>query len=1300
MRKILLLFTALLLSATAMAHDVEIDGIYYNLESYEGEYYATVTCKGESSDDYKDEYSGDVVIPSSITYNDVTYIVNQISDSAFDYCSVSSILVPNSVNHIGAPNNYWYGVENIHVSSDNEYYSSEDGVLFDKDKIRLIYFPGGKDTEVRSYSIPEGVVYIGQYAFDQCSFLSSVTIPNTVTSIGSNAFAGTDLVSVTIPNSVTSIGSNAFGECRNLESVIIGNKVEIIGYEAFANCHSLTSIAIPNSVKTIETGAFYNCTALTAFVVSSDNEYYSSESGVLFNKDKTELLRYPIAKSNLTSYTIPNGVKTIASGAFEDCNSLTSITIPNSVITIGKSAFYGTGIWNNEANWANGVLYIDNCLIQAHPVKVEGNYSIKEGTTVIANYAFNSCDRLTSVTIPGSIEVIPDRAFTMCTSLETVTIPNSVTSIGAGAFEYCNSLTSITIPNSVTSIGGDAFADCHNITSVAIGENVTSIGNNAFLRSCENLKSLTWNAKKCANIEEYSSVFSSIGHYDLFSLIIGEKVEHIPSRIFSGMHVTSEILTLPNSLVSIGEGAFSGNTFGNVNIPKSLTTIGADAFASCTIGTCHYNGTVDEWVNIDFGNMDANPMSKSNGNHINGTIIYEVETSSATAIKDYAFANCQNIVSLKLGGKLTSIGEGVFSNCQNIKSLELGENITSVGVSAFENCVGLESVSLESNISSLSNIFGGCTGITSVHWNIKKAENFETYYDDEGNFVDSWFSSAKNITTFTFGDKVEYIPAHLCKGMDKLTSITIPNNVTAIGRGAFTNCSALTSVTLSNKLTLLNDELFQGCSGLKTIEIPNSVTKIGYAVFNDCTSLETVKIPDSVTSIGEEVFEDCSSLKNVELSNNITAIGYSAFEGCTKLTSIKIPSSVLSIKSGAFAGTGMWNNEANWENGVLYIDNCLIFAHPDVMTGEYVIKENTRIIAAESFYGCEGLTSIVMPEGLKSIDDNAFGDAVNLESFNIPNSVVYMGYMPFYGTAFFVNQSNWDNAISLYKDNCLICSIAGGSYSIKEGTRLISGLAFWELELTSLTIPSSVKYIGPDVFMNCEVSNVIMKGDSVPQVFIGEETADIIDDSEVFEEVSLYVPCKAFDDYKANEFFALFENIQCLDSEETELKQDDVVVDAGETSVLISWPKKDGAETYTITITNNDEVICTLDFNENGQLISINFVTERSAMAGFTFKVTGLEANTQYAYQVVAKDADNAEVASYSGEFTTAEVSISINETLEKASIKVSEGTISCDADFSIYNLAGQDVTDLNGALQSGIYVVAIGEDKVKVMVK
>lgn len=441
-------------------------------------------------------------------------------------------------------------------------------------------------------------------------------------------------------------------------------------------------------------------------------------------------------------------------------------------------------------------------------------------------------------------------------------------------------------------------------------------------------------------------------------------------------------------------------------------------------------------------------------------------------------------------------------------------------------------------------------------------------------------------------------------------------------------------------------------------------------------------------------------MKNVELSNNITAIGYSAFEGCTKLTSIKIPSSVLSIKSGAFAGTGMWNNEANWENGVLYIDNCLIFAHPDVVVGEYVIKENTRIVAAESFYGCEGLTSIVMPEGLKSIDDNAFGDAVNLESFNIPNSVVYMGYMPFYGTAFFVNQSNWDNAISLYKDNCLICSIAGGSYSIKEGTRLISGLAFWELELTSLTIPSSVKYIGPDVFMNCEVSNVIMKGDSVPQVFIGEETADIIDDSEVFEEVSLYVPCKAFDDYKANEFFALFENIQCLDSEETELKQDDVVVDAGETSVLISWPKKDGAETYTITITNNDEVICTLDFNENGQLISINFVTERSAMAGFTFKVTGLEANTQYAYQVVAKDADNAEVASYSGEFTTAEVSTSITETLEKASIKVSDGTISCDADFSIYNTVGQDVTALNGALQSGIYVVAIGEDKVKVMVK
>ncbi|MBQ9143899.1 MAG: leucine-rich repeat domain-containing protein, partial [Paludibacteraceae bacterium] len=155
------------------------------------------------------------------------------------------------------------------------------------------------------------------------------------------------------------------------------------------------------------------------------------------------------ACKSLTSVTIGNSVTSIGSWAFQGCSALTSITIPNSVTSIGIWAFEGTGIYNEESNWENDVLYIDNCLIEAR-TSISGAYAIKENTRLIADYAFRDCSSLTSITIP-----------------------NSVTSIGNWAFQGCSALTSITIPNSVTSIGDDAFAYCSFLTSVSIGNSVT-----------------------------------------------------------------------------------------------------------------------------------------------------------------------------------------------------------------------------------------------------------------------------------------------------------------------------------------------------------------------------------------------------------------------------------------------------------------------------------------------------------------------------------------------------------------------------------------------------------------------------------------------------------------------------------------------------------------------------------------------------------------------------------------------------------------------------------------------------------
>ena len=354
------------------------------------------------------------------------------------------------------------------------------GAMYDYNNV---YY--GYSLNMLTVKIEAGVTTIGNEAFLNCSSLTSVTIPNSVTTIGLRAFDGCrSLTSVTIPNSVTTIRECAFDSCYSLTSVKIGNSVTTIGVCAFRYCNSLTSVTIPNSVTTIgggafdgcrsltsvtipnsvttigEGGAFDGCRSLTSIDVASGNLNYSSKDGVLFDKNKSTLIQYPIGNKR-TEYTIPNSVTTIGSYAFDDCSNLTSVTIPNSVTTIGKYAFSS----------CSGLTSV----------------TIGNSVTTIGEHAFSGCSGLTSVTIPNSVTTIGEYAFEFCSGLTSVTIPNSVTTIGESAFSGCRSLTSVTIPNSVTTIGKYAFIYCRSLTSVTIPNSVTTIGDYAFY-SCSSLK--------------------------------------------------------------------------------------------------------------------------------------------------------------------------------------------------------------------------------------------------------------------------------------------------------------------------------------------------------------------------------------------------------------------------------------------------------------------------------------------------------------------------------------------------------------------------------------------------------------------------------------------------------------------------------------------------------------------------------------------------------------------------------------------------------------------------------------------
>ena len=495
------------------------------------------------------------------------------------------------------------------------------------------------------------------------------------------------------------------------------------------------------------------------------------------------------------------------------------------------------------------------------------------------------------------------------------------------------SLTTANIPESVTynnnvyrvtRIGDDAFHNCSDLTSVTIPNSVTRIGDWAFY-DCSSLTSIAIpNSVTSIGVGAFCKCWS------LTSIAIPYSVMSIGGSAFYDCSSLTSI-TIPNNVTSIGESAFYAcSSLTSITIPNSVTSIGVYAFEGCS------SLTAVAWnaKNCDGFSEKSTPFYYYNGDYYND------------------FDIRQQITSFVFGDSVQHIPDYLCTGMENLPSITIGKSVTSIGDNAFK----------------------GCSSITSVVWN---AEN---YKGENAPYSSSPVS--KQITSFVFGDSVQYIPARLCNGMENLTSIIIPNSVTSIGYNAFLGCTGLTKVNYigdvkgwlnieldSNPIVYAQD-LYINNILLTELTIPDDITYISSA-FSNCRSLTSVTIPNSVASIGGSAFSNCTGLTSITIPNSVTGIGNNAFSGCRGLTSVTIPNSVTSIGGSAFS-------------------NCTSLT-------SITIPNSVTDIGSRAFSDCTGLTSVVIGNGVTNIEDNAFKGCKNVETVVFGSAVETIGASAFAG---------------------------------------------------------------------------------------------------------------------------------------------------------------------------------------------------------------------------------------------------------------------------------------------------------------
>lgn len=857
-----------------------------------------------------------------------------------------------------------------------------------------------------------GAVYVGDYAFADCPSITSITLPESVEEIGNNCFVNnSSITSISFGANLRRIGSEAFAGCNALTAIKLPNAVESLGSRAFADCIKLTYVTLGQNMKDVGDYAFSNCKALTEIALAPATE-------TVGNGAFQDCV-------NLAVPTLNNGLKTMGNDTFKGCSSLMSISVPGSVTSIGNGSFDGCTMLSS-VNFQAGAEPLWIAHFTDSPVKTLRIGRNLQYDFTATSSPFYGKQTLTRVLFSGNnVTNIYDHLLDGCDKLTSITLPSTLQSINPYAF-HKSGLTKINIPAATATLGDYSFASCADLSEVSIADGTHKIGNYAFSSNPVLKTAIIGDGP--ATIGNYT--FSS--NPALTTVTLGEGTATIGNYAFADCETLPDIV-LPNTVTDLGQYAFTNDlclrsitlsnslkaiqkgTFLNcpvlagLSVPASVQSIGDDALAKCVsmkklrLEDCAQS--ISMGLALHRTEADGLPGLCSDtpldslyiGRNINYSAtlncgyspFYGIKTlknveiskqGCVTELGDYLLARCSAIDSLSMPASITTVGEYACWGDSSLTKVQFSPNVKTLRNSLFRDCVKLAAFEVHPAVTKIeNNVFTQCTAMRSIA--IDNGGGMLTIgRKEEGEGYSSLFADAP-LTKVHLGRWLIYdvtdektSPFY---SQTQLTQLTLGNTVGDLGKFLFEKCSALPSVEIPG-IESVGEKAFAECSALKTVKLSEGIKSIGDQAFARCTSLGSVSLPSTVVSLADGSFMQCTAMQGAELGSSLEIIGPRAFQGCTAMNDLNIPPTVYGL-------------------GVESFKDCVSLTGINIPIG-------ISSVGARAFQGCSGAKVLSLSPRVTSLGAQSFEGCNQLEVIRSMNEVPPVGMPGF-------SQQVLDNAV-------------------------------------------------------------------------------------------------------------------------------------------------------------------------------------------------------------------------------------------------------------------------------------------------